>query len=224
MSIYSIFEINSEFLDFFALHLFFTYHLYFQFLSHILYQIFNRISLIYFSYLFQNTGLWKPSICNVNWIFFYINIQMLSRYIKDEWKFLFLMRGTMIKKAEEVLSENTLLTQMQKFLKTLQHFSSWKTYINLPQHFDTKVHSQGITCQKCFKTGNLSFHLIVFCITEGGAWWRLRQWAHSKLPLPFLAFCYAPHSALWEPSRDIACSCKNSELCRIGSRETYGSS
>lgn len=81
---------------------------------------------------------------------------------------------------------------MQKFLKTLQHFSSWKTYINLPQHFDTKVHSQGITCQKCFKTGNLSFHLIVFCITEGGAWWRLRQWAPSILPLPFLAFCYAP--------------------------------
>lgn len=81
---------------------------------------------------------------------------------------------------------------MQKFLKTLQHFSSWKTYINLPQHFDTKVHSQGITCQKCFKTGNLSFHLIVFCITEGGAWWRLRQWAPSILPLPFLAFCYPP--------------------------------
>lgn len=85
---------------------------------------------------------------------------------------------------------------MQKFLKTLQHFSSWKTYINLPQHFDTKVHSRGITCQKCFKTGNLSFHLIVFCITEGGAWWRLRQWAHSKLPLPFLAFSYPPSRAL----------------------------
>lgn len=81
---------------------------------------------------------------------------------------------------------------MQKFLKTLQHFSSWKTYINLPQHFDTKMHSRGITCQKCFKTGNLSFHLIVFCITEGGAWWRLRQWAPSKLSPPLFSILLSP--------------------------------